>query len=97
MKFMVPACIYKDLADGTVCLPEEFHISLAEQTLPRGSNISSINLKDRHISIPASKLTEVWIGINPQVPNYSEARCGLNAHGNDRIEQKHDFTAYKRR
>ena len=58
MDFMVPAGIRLDLANGTLCLPEELNICLAGRRLPYRSNISAINLS-YHIVIPADRSTEV--------------------------------------
>ena len=67
---IVPAGIRLYLADGTLCLPEEVRVGLAGQRTSYRSNISAINLNDQHISIPASKSTEVRIGINPPRSNF---------------------------
>ena len=54
-----------DLADGTLCLPDEVRICLAGQRPTYRSNISAFNTNDQYIVIPAGRSTEVRIGINP--------------------------------
>ena len=65
MDFMVPAGIRLDLADGTLCLPDEVRICLAGRRPPYRSNISAVNLNGQHIAIAAGRSTEVRIGVNP--------------------------------
>ena len=65
MDFMVPAGICLDLADGTLCLPDEVRICLAGRRPPYRSNISAVNLNGQHIAIAAGRSTEVRIGVNP--------------------------------
>ena len=64
MDFMVSAGIRFDLADGTLCLPDEVRVCLAGWRPPYLSNISAINLKDQYIVIPAGRSTEVRTGVN---------------------------------
>ena len=65
MDFMVPAEIRLDLADGTLCLPDEVRIGLAGRKTLYRSKIQAINLNDQHVVIPVGKPTEVRIGIAP--------------------------------
>ena len=65
MDFMVPAGIRLDLADGTLCLPDEVRICLAGRRPPYRSNISAVNLNDQHVAIAAGRSAEVRIGVNP--------------------------------
>ena len=65
MDFMVPAGIRLDLADGTLCLPDEVHIGLAGRKPPYRSTIQAINLNDQHVVIPVGRSTEVRIGVDP--------------------------------
>ena len=53
MDFMVPAGIRLDLADGTLCLPDEVRIPLAGRRPPYGASVQSINISDQHVIIPA--------------------------------------------
>ena len=64
MGFMVPAGVDLDLADGTLCLPDEVRINLAGRRPPYRSSASAFNPNDQYISIPAGESTEVRIGIN---------------------------------
>ena len=61
---MVPAGIHWDLGDKTLCLTDEVRISLAGRRPPYRSNVSAVNLNDRHVSIMTGKSTEARIGIN---------------------------------
>ena len=63
--FMVPAGIRLDLADGTLCLPDEVRINLAGRKPPYRSTIQAINLTDQHVVIPVGGSTEVRIGVGP--------------------------------
>ena len=65
MGFIVPADIRLDLACGTLCLTAKVYICLAGRRPPYQSNILAINLRNRHIVIPAGRLTEIRIGVNP--------------------------------
>ena len=60
---MVSAGIRLDLADVTLCLPDQVRIGLAERKLPYRSTIQTINLNDQHVVIPVGTLTEVRIGV----------------------------------
>ena len=62
---MVPAGIRLDLADGTLCLPDEVHIDLAGRKPPYRSSIQAVNLNDQHVVIPVGRTTEVRIGVGP--------------------------------
>ena len=58
MDFMVPAGIRLDMADGTICLPDEVRIQLAcRKTLYTG-HISEVKL-DQYVNLPAAKYVEV--------------------------------------
>ena len=65
MDCMVPAGIRLDLADVTLCLPDEVRICLAGRRPPYRSNISAVNVNDQHIAITAGRSTEVRICVNP--------------------------------
>ena len=65
MGFIVPADIRLDLACGTLCLTAKVYICLAGRRPPYRSKISAINFKYQHIVIPAGRLTEVRVGVNP--------------------------------
>ena len=65
MDFMVPAGIRLDLADGTLCLPDEVRIGLAGWEPPYRSTMQAIYLNDQHVVIPVGKSTEVCIGAGP--------------------------------
>ena len=52
-----------DLADGTLCLPDEVRIGLAGRKPPYRSTIQAINLNDQHVVIPVGRSTEVRIGV----------------------------------
>ena len=65
MDFMVPAGIRLDLADGTLCLPDEVRIGLAGRKSLYKSAIQAINLNDQHVVIPVGKPIEVRVGIAP--------------------------------
>lgn len=52
MDFMVPAGIRLDLADGTLCLPDEVRISLAGRRPPYQSTMQAITARDQHVVIP---------------------------------------------
>ena len=63
MDFMVPAGIRLDLADGTLCLPDEVRILLAGRRPPYRSTMQVITANDQHVVIPVGKPAEVRIGI----------------------------------
>ena len=65
MNFMVPAGIFPDLADGTLCLPDEMRIGLSGRKLPYRSTIQEINLNDQRVVISVRKSMEVRIGVGP--------------------------------
>lgn len=60
-----------DLADGTLCLPDEPRICLAGRRIPYRSNVLPINLNHQHIAIPAGRSTEVRIGVNHMKSKFS--------------------------
>ena len=62
---MVPAGIRLYLADGTLCLPNEVPICLAERKPLYKSTIKAINLNDIHVVISVGKPTEVRICVAP--------------------------------
>ena len=62
MDFMVPAGIRLDLADETLCLPEEVRIHLAGRRPPYGSAVHLIHVSDQHVVIPVGEPAEVKIG-----------------------------------
>ena len=65
MNFMVPAGIRLDLADGTLCLPDEVRIGLAGRKPPYRLTLQVINVNDQHVVIPVGKSTEIRIGAGP--------------------------------
>ena len=58
--FMVPAGIRLDMADGTICLPDEVRIQLKGRKSLYSGQISEVKL-DRHVCIPATKYVEVLL------------------------------------
>ena len=62
MDFMVPAGIRLDLADGTLCLPDEVRIQLAGRKPPYRSTMQPITINDQHVMIPVGGSTEIRIG-----------------------------------
>ena len=62
MDFMVPAGIRLDLADGTLCLPDEVKIHLAGRRPPYGTNMQPITAPDQYVVIPVGGSTEMRIG-----------------------------------
>ena len=69
MDFMVAAGIHFDLANGTLCPPDEVRV-FAGRRPPYRSNIPAINLNEQHIVIPAGRSTEARIGVNPPSPKF---------------------------
>ena len=65
LNFMVPAGIRLDLADGTLCLPDEVRIGLAGPKPLYRSTIQAMNVNDQHTVNPVGKPTEVRIGVAP--------------------------------
>ena len=63
MDFMVPAGIRLDLADRTLCLPDEVRIHLAGRRPPYRSTMQAITIHDQYVKIPANGSTEVKVGI----------------------------------
>ena len=55
MDFMAPAGIRLDLADGTLCLPDEVRILLAGRRPPYRSTMQVITANDQHVVIPVGK------------------------------------------
>ena len=70
MDFMVPAGIRLDLADGTLCLPDEVRIHLAGRRPPYGARIEIITANDQHVVIPVGESAEVNASIGPVNSNY---------------------------
>ena len=62
MDFMVPAGIRLDLAEGTLCLPDEVRIHLAGWRPMYNAKVQMITANDQDIVIPVGKSTEVKIG-----------------------------------
>ena len=62
MDFMVPAGIRLDLADGTLCLPDEVKIHLSGRRPPYGTNMQPITAPDQYVVIPVGGSTEMRIG-----------------------------------
>ena len=65
MDFIIPAGIRLDLADGTLCLPDEVRIQLAGQKQPYRSTMQEITANDQHVVMPIGGSAEVKIGIAP--------------------------------
>ena len=65
MDFMVPAGIRLDLADGTLCLPDEVRIVLSGRRPPYRAAMHAITTKEQHVVIPVGGSTEVRIGVSP--------------------------------
>ena len=63
MDFMVPAGVRLDLADGTLCLPDEVRIHLSGRRPTYGAKIQNITTMDQHVIIPAGESREVKAGI----------------------------------
>ena len=58
MDFMVPAGIRLDMAEGTVCLPDEVRIQLAGRKTLYNSHVSEVKL-GKYVNLPATKFVEV--------------------------------------
>ena len=65
MDFMVPAGIRLDLADGTLCLPDEVRIHLSGRRPAYGSNMRPIMTDDQCGTIPVGGSADVRIGLSP--------------------------------
>ena len=63
MDFMVPAVIRLELADRTLCLPDEVRIGLAGRKPPYRSTIQAINLNDQHVVIPVGNRRKYISGL----------------------------------
>ena len=61
MDFMVPAEIWQDLADGTLCLPDEIRINLAGRRPPYGTKVHMISANGQHIVVPVGELLETIV------------------------------------
>ena len=61
MKFMVPACIRLDLADGAVVLPGEVRIHLAGRRSLYGSSMQPIVVPKQHVVLPIGRSTDIRI------------------------------------
>ena len=61
MDFMVPAGIRLDLADGTLCLPDEIRIHLSGRRPPYSAKMHYVTANDQHVAIPIGGSTEVKI------------------------------------
>ena len=58
MDFMVPAGIRLDMADGTICLPDEVRIQLAGRKTLYSAHISEVKL-GQYVNVPVSKYVEI--------------------------------------
>ena len=58
MDFMVPAGIRLDMADGTICLPDEVRIQLAGGKTLYNTHMSEEKL-GRYVNVPVSKYVEI--------------------------------------
>lgn len=67
MDFMVPARIRLDLADGTLCLPDEVRMQLAGRKPPYRSTMQAITANDQHVIMSSGGSAEVKNGIG--LPN----------------------------
>ena len=65
MDFMVPAGIRLDLADGTLCSPDEVRIHLSGRRPSYNSKVQMISANDQHVVIPVGDSTEVRISMGP--------------------------------
>ena len=65
MDFMVPASIRLDLADGTLCLPDEVRIHLSGRRPAYGLNMRPIMTDDQCGTIPVGGSADVRIGLSP--------------------------------
>ncbi|GMF20116.1 unnamed protein product [Phytophthora fragariaefolia] len=64
MDFMVPAGIRLDLADGSLCLPDEVKIQLSGRRQLSSANSQLITL-DQHLEVPEAEAIEVPIRSGP--------------------------------
>ncbi|CAI5706523.1 unnamed protein product [Peronospora effusa] len=58
MDFMVPAGIRLDMADGTICLPDEVRIHLTGRKTLYSGHVSEVKL-GQYVNLPATKYVEV--------------------------------------
>uniref|UniRef100_A0AAV1TZ67 Uncharacterized protein n=1 Tax=Peronospora matthiolae TaxID=2874970 RepID=A0AAV1TZ67_9STRA len=65
MEFMVPAGMRLDMADGTVCLPDEARIQLEGERSPNGAKIRQIAADEKNLAIPVGDSVEVNVGRGP--------------------------------
>ena len=65
MEFMVPVGMRLDLADGTLCLPEEVRINLAGRIPSYRLTIQVGNSTDHNVVITVDGSSEVRIGTKP--------------------------------
>ena len=68
MDFMVPDEIRLDLADRTVCLPDEVRIQLEVRIPPYGANIHRIAADEKYLAILVDNAVEVNVGRGPLKP-----------------------------
>ena len=73
MDFMLPAGICLDLADGTLCSPDEVRILLIGQTPSYRATMQAITVAGQRVVIPARKLAEV----NSELVHLSQ-NCGYD-------------------
>uniref|UniRef100_A0AAV1T0U1 Peptidase A2 domain-containing protein n=1 Tax=Peronospora matthiolae TaxID=2874970 RepID=A0AAV1T0U1_9STRA len=62
MDFMIPAGIRLDLADGTVCLPDEVRIQMDGTRSPYGAKIQRIAADEKYLAIPVGDSGEINVG-----------------------------------
>ena len=62
MDFMVPAGIRLDLSEGTLVLPDEVRIHIAERRPLYGSYMQPIVTPDQHLVLPVGRSAEIRIG-----------------------------------
>ena len=65
MDYMVLAGIRLDLADGTVCLPDEVKIQLEGRRTQYGAKIQWIAADEKYLAIPVGNSVEISIGRGP--------------------------------
>ena len=92
----VPAGIRLDLADGTVCLPDEFRICLLGRKTLYRSTIQAIKLNDQHVVIAVGRPTEVRVGVAlPRAKLPGKKRRGMDANCDQRTWQDQLPTSHK--
>ena len=65
INFMAPAEIRLDLAEGTLCLPDEVIILLTGRRPPYRATMQATTMVDHHVVISVGESAKVKIGVNP--------------------------------